>query len=50
MRWAWYVASMGEKRNTYSVLLQKAEEKRLRHRWTNNIHMDHKEIGWDRVD
>jgi hypothetical protein len=28
MRWAWHVASMGEKRNVYRVLVRKSEGKR----------------------
>jgi hypothetical protein len=43
-----------EKKNTYSVLVGKPEEKRLlrrpRRRWVDNIKMDLKEIGWDNMD
>jgi hypothetical protein len=45
---------MGEKRNTYRILVGKPEEKRPlgkpRRRWMDNIKMDHIEIGWDGVD
>jgi hypothetical protein len=41
MRWAGYVALMGEKRNSYSILVGKPEGKkplgRPRRRWTDNI-------------
>jgi hypothetical protein len=49
MRWAGYVARMGEKRNVYRLLVGKPEEKRPLgrpiHRWVNNIKMDLLEIG-----
>jgi hypothetical protein len=45
---------MGEKRNVYRILVGKPEGKRPlgrpRHRWVDNIKMDLREIGWDRVD
>jgi hypothetical protein len=45
---------MGEKRNTYRILVGKPEGKkplgRPRHRWVNNITMDLREIGWDGMD
>jgi hypothetical protein len=54
MRWAVHVARIGEKRNTYRILVGKPEGKRPlgrpRHRWADNIDMDLKEIGWDGVD
>jgi hypothetical protein len=50
MRWAGYVARMGEGRDVYRVLVGKPEGKRPlerpRHRWEEGIKMDLKEIGW----
>jgi hypothetical protein len=44
MRWARYVARMGEKRNVYKLLVEKLEGKRPlgrpRRRWINNIRKD----------
>jgi len=44
MRWAGYVARMGEERGVYRVLVGKPEGKRplgsLRCRWVDNIRMD----------
>jgi len=44
MKWAGHVASMGESRGVYRVLLGKPEGKRPlgrpRHRWENNIKME----------
>jgi hypothetical protein len=44
MRWAGYVAQMGEKRNAYRLLMGKPEGKiplvRPRRRWVDNIRMD----------
>jgi hypothetical protein len=41
MRWAGYVARMGEKRNAYRCVTEKPEGKRPlgrpRHRWEDNI-------------
>jgi hypothetical protein len=41
MRWAGHVARMGEKRNSYRILVGKPEEKRPlgrpRRRWADNI-------------
>jgi hypothetical protein len=49
MRWAWYVACMGEKRNACRMLLGKLEGKRPlgRHkcRW-EDIEINLGEIGW----
>jgi hypothetical protein len=49
MRWAGYVARMGEKRNVYRLLVRKPEGKRPpgrpRRRWIDNIKMDLLEIG-----
>jgi hypothetical protein len=54
MRWAWYVARMGAKRNAYRILLGNPEGNkplaRPRHRWVDNIKMDIREIGWDCVN
>jgi hypothetical protein len=45
-----YVACMGEKRNTCTILVRKPEGKRPlgrpRWRWEDNIKMDLREIGW----
>jgi hypothetical protein len=42
---------MGEKRNSYRIVVGKPERKRPlgrpRCRWVNNIKMDLGEIGWD---
>jgi hypothetical protein len=50
-RWAGHVARMGEKRNTYRILVGKPEDKRSlgtpRRRWVDNIKMDLREIEWD---
>jgi hypothetical protein len=49
MKWAEHVARMGEKRNAYRILVGRPEGKRPlgrpRHRWVDNIKMDHREIG-----
>jgi hypothetical protein len=54
MRWAGHVARMGEKRNAYRILVGKPAGKRPlgrpRRRWVDNIKMDLREIGWDRMD
>jgi hypothetical protein len=54
MRWAGYVALMGEKRNAYRLLVGKLEGKRPlgrpRLRWADNITMDLGEVGWGDVD
>jgi hypothetical protein len=45
---------LGEKRNTYNVLVGKPEEKRLqggpRRCWEDNIMMDLRETGWGCMD
>jgi hypothetical protein len=50
MRWAGYVARMGEEGKVYKVLAGKSKGKRPlgrpRHRWENRIKMDFREIGW----
>jgi hypothetical protein len=54
MRWAGHVAQVGEKRNAYRILVGKPEGKsplgRPRRRWVDNIKIDLREIGWDRMD
>jgi hypothetical protein len=39
----------GEKWNAYRILVGNPEGKRPR-RWVDNIKMDLREIGWDRMD
>jgi hypothetical protein len=49
MRWAEYVARIGEGRNMYRVLVGKPEGKALerpRRRWKDGFKMDLREIGW----
>jgi hypothetical protein len=45
---------MGEKRNAYRILVVNPEGKRPlgrpRRRWVDNIKVDLREIGWDRMD
>jgi hypothetical protein len=45
---------MGEKRNSYRILVRKPEGKRPlgrpRRRWMDNIKMDIREIEWDGMD
>jgi hypothetical protein len=54
MRWAGHVASMGEMRNAYKILVEKPEGKkplgRHRRRWEENIKMEVKETGFESVD
>jgi hypothetical protein len=54
MRWAEYVARMGEKRNAYRLLVGKPEGRRPlgrpRRRLLDNIRMDLVEVGWGAVD
>jgi hypothetical protein len=54
MRWTGHVASMGEKRNAYRILVGKPEGKRPLgrpgHRWEDNIRMDLIEIGCGSMD
>jgi len=49
MRWAGYVARMGNGRGVYRVLVGKPKEKRLlgrpRRRWNDNIKIDLQEVG-----
>jgi len=54
MRWAGYVARMGEERGVYRVLLGKPEGKRPlgrpRSRWVDNIRMDLQEVECEYMD
>jgi hypothetical protein len=54
MKSAGYVSRMGAKRNAYSILVGKPEEKRPlgrpRRRWVDNIKMNLREIRWDGMD
>jgi len=54
MRWAGYVASMGERRGVYRVLVGKPEGKRPfgrpRRRWEENIKTDLQEVGCGGMD
>jgi hypothetical protein len=54
MRWAGYIARMGERRDAYKILVGRPEGRRPlgrpRHRWENNIKMDLQEVGWDCMD
>jgi len=54
MRWAGHVASMGEERVVYRVLVGKPEGRRPlgrpRHRWVGNITMDLQEVGCGYMD
>jgi hypothetical protein len=49
MRWAGHVARMGEKSNSYRLLVEKPEKKRPlgrpRRKWVDNIRMDLGEVG-----
>ena len=54
MRRAGHVARMGEERGVYRVLVGKPEGRRPlgkpRHRWVDNIRMDHQEVEGVYVD
>ena len=54
MRWAGYVARMGDDRGVHKVLVGKLEGKRPlgrpRRRWEDNIKMDLQEVGGGRGD
>ena len=54
MRWAGYVARMGEERGVYRVLVRKPEGRRSlgrpRRRWVDNIRMDLQEEGCGYMD
>jgi hypothetical protein len=51
---AGHVARIGEKRNTYKLLVRTPEGKRLlgrsNRRWVDNIRMDPGEVGWGDMD
>jgi hypothetical protein len=49
IRWAVYVAYTGEKKAEYRILVDKSQSRRPR-RWTGNIKMSLREIGWVGVD
>jgi len=54
MRWAGHVASAGEERGVYRVLVGKPDEKkplgRPRRGWVENIRMDLQEVGCGYMD
>ena len=50
MRWAGHVASMGEERGVYRVLVGKPEGRRPRHRRVDNIRTDLQELGCGYID
>ncbi|KAJ4440626.1 hypothetical protein ANN_08773 [Periplaneta americana] len=54
LKWAGYVARMGESRNAYRVLVGRPEGKRplgrSRRRWEDNIKMDLRAVGYDDRD
>jgi hypothetical protein len=54
MRWAGYIARMGEKMNAYRLLVGKPEGRRPlrrpRRRWLDNIRMALVVVGWGGVD
>jgi hypothetical protein len=54
MRWAEHVTRIGQKRNTYRLLVGKPKGRRPlgrpRRRWVDNIRMDLVEVGWGDVD
>jgi hypothetical protein len=54
MRWAGYVARIGEERNAYRLWMRKPEGERPlgrpRRRWVDNIRMNLGEMGWGGVD
>jgi hypothetical protein len=54
MRWAGYVARMGQERKVYKVLVGKLEGRRSlgrpRRRWEGGIRMDLREVGWGGVE
>ena len=54
MRLVGHAAQVGEKKNAYSILVKKPEEKksvgRTMHMWKDNIKVDLKGIRWDSMD
>jgi hypothetical protein len=54
MRWAGYVACVGEERKVYKVLMVKPEGKRdhlerRTHSWEDGLQVDPRKIGWEGV-
>jgi hypothetical protein len=51
IRWAGYIARMGERMNAYRILVGNPEGRkplgRPRRRWMDNIKMDVRKLGWD---
>jgi hypothetical protein len=50
MRWAEHAARMGERRNTYRILVGKPDGKRPLGRPRRRIKMDLREVGWNGRD
>jgi hypothetical protein len=50
VRWARNIARMGEKRNTYRVLVGKRQLGKIRRRWKDNIRMDLRKTRWGGTD
>jgi len=54
MTWAGNVARVGEMRNAYNILVGKHEGKRPletpRHRWSDNMRTDIREMWWEGMD
>jgi hypothetical protein len=50
MRGAGHVAQIGEKANTYRIIVRKRPLGRPRCRWVDNINIDLREIEWDGMD
>jgi hypothetical protein len=54
LRWVGHVASVGERRGAYRVLVGKRDGKRPlekpRRRWEVNIKMDFREVGCEGID
>jgi hypothetical protein len=50
MRWAGYVARMGEERGAYRIFVGRPDGRRplgnTRRGWDDNINMDIQEVGW----
>jgi hypothetical protein len=54
VRWVGHVARIGERRDAYRALVEKAEGRRPLgkpgRRWEDNIKMDLREVGWRNMD
>jgi hypothetical protein len=54
MKWAGHVASTGERKGVYRVVVRKNEGNRplgrSRRRWKDSIKMDCQEVGWGSMD